>query len=266
MTNPAGSFIWYELMTADPDAAAAFYGAVIGWKIAPHSDPASGGMDYRMIVRDDGGMAGGVLKLSDDMLAGGAKPAWLPYLYAPDVDAEVAAIVAQGGQVRMPASDLPVGRIALVSDPQGVPIYLMNPTPPADRPDAQSDVFDENAVQRVRWNELVSPDLDASLKFYGEHFGFEYPDKMPMGEMGDYWFISHHGRTLGALMQRSNPEQPPMWALYFGVPSAVAAKAAIEANGGTVLFGPDEVPGGDWIVVALDPQGASFGVVGPKGE
>ena len=34
MANPAGSFIWYELMTPDPDGAAAFYGPVIGWKIA----------------------------------------------------------------------------------------------------------------------------------------------------------------------------------------------------------------------------------------
>jgi hypothetical protein len=28
MANPAGSFIWYELMTPDPDAKAAFYAAV----------------------------------------------------------------------------------------------------------------------------------------------------------------------------------------------------------------------------------------------
>jgi predicted enzyme related to lactoylglutathione lyase len=61
MTNPQGSFIWYELMTSDPDGAARFYGAVVGWTIAAHSDPAASGVDYRMIGRADGGNAGGVL-------------------------------------------------------------------------------------------------------------------------------------------------------------------------------------------------------------
>jgi uncharacterized protein len=268
MPNPVGSFIWYELMTPDPDAAAAFYASVIGWKIANHSDadPASGGMDYRMIVRNDGGMAGGVLKLTDEMTAAGASPCWMPYFYVPDVDAEVAAIEAEGGKLLMPATDLPVGRIAMLHDPQGVPIYLMNPIAPPDAPaDAQSDVFDENAVQRVRWNELASRDQEGSMAFYATHFAFEYNDKMPMGGMGDYCFISHHGQTLGAIM-RKNWDTPVLWDFYFGVPSVTVTKRAIESNGGTVMSGPMQVPGGDWIVFGTDPQGARFGVVGPHGD
>ena len=54
MSNPAGSFIWYELMTPDPAGAARFYGAVVGWTIAAERDPASGDMDYRMIGRSSG--------------------------------------------------------------------------------------------------------------------------------------------------------------------------------------------------------------------
>jgi predicted enzyme related to lactoylglutathione lyase len=265
MTNPAGSFIWYELMTTDADAAAAFYGAVIGWKIVGHSGPEAGGMDYRLIERDDGGTAGGVLALTAEMTAQGVNSCWLPYIHAPDVDAEVAAIVAEGGQVRMPAFDLPVGRIAMVGDPQGVPIYLMNPTPPADQPDATSDVFDEVAIQRVRWNELASPDLAGSLTFYAAHFGFNFDERMPMGPMGDYCFIHHHGRRLGAAMQQQEG-QLPLWLQYFGVPSITAAKAAVEENGGTVLSGPHQVPGDDWVIKARDPQGAEFGLVGPHGD
>ena len=34
-----GGFIWYELLTPDPDAAAEFYGAVVGWTIPPEADP-----------------------------------------------------------------------------------------------------------------------------------------------------------------------------------------------------------------------------------
>lgn len=266
MTNPLGSFLWYELMTPDPDAAAAFYGAVIGWKISAQPSPEAGGVDYRMIVRDDGGMAGGVLKLTDEMIAEKARPWWLPYLYVPDVDAAVAAIEAEGGKVAMPATDLPVGRIAMVIDPQSVPIYLMTPVPPAGQPDAASGVFDEHAAQRVRWNELASPDLDGSIAFYATHFGFEFNERMPMGPMGDYCFVEHHGRRLGAMMPLHDAGQPPLWLQYFGVPSVVTAKEAVEAGGGQVLMGPHEVPGGNWIVVAQDPQGARFGLVAGRSD
>src|SRR3546814_3265086 len=90
--NKASNFIWYELMTSDPAGAARFYGAVVGWTIAATRDPAAGDVDYRMIGRGDGGNAGGVLALNADMLAGGARPAWMGYLEVADVDKAVAAI------------------------------------------------------------------------------------------------------------------------------------------------------------------------------
>jgi predicted enzyme related to lactoylglutathione lyase len=265
-SSPASSFIWYELMTTDADAAAEFYGSVVGWDVAVQPSAEAGGMDYRMIRRSDGGMAGGVLRLTGEMTAGGARPCWMPYLYTPDVDAKVAAIEKEGGKSLMPAMDLPVGRIAMVADPQGIPIYVMNPIPPEGKEDEASEVFSETEAQRVRWNELTSPDQKASMDFYARHFGFEFNEKMSMGEMGDYWFIHHQGTRLGAVAPQMNPQQPAMWLFFFGVPSIAQAKARIEAGGGQVMMGPVEVPGGDWIVIAADPQGAPFGLVGPKGE
>jgi len=43
MSNPIGSFIWYELMTTDSDAAASFYRSVISWDIGNRPDAAPGG-------------------------------------------------------------------------------------------------------------------------------------------------------------------------------------------------------------------------------
>lgn len=270
MPNPAGSFIWYELMTPDPDAIAPFYAAVVGWTIsgaAPLPPGGAGGIDYRTIGRSDGKGAGGVLRLSADMLQHGARPSWLGYLSTPDVDRAIAAIVAEGGKVQMPATDVPhAGRIAMLTDPQGVPFYLMTPVPPPGVPDATSDVFDRHGLQRVQWNELASPDLAASKAFYSRHFGFEFNEVMHMGSMGDYCFIDHHGQRLGAVMQRQSDHQPAAWLFYFGVPSIAAAIRAIVANGGKVLVGPNEVPTGEWSLVAADPAGAGFGLAGPKGE
>ena len=226
MANPAGSFVWYELMTPDPDAVAPFYASVVGWTIGKADPQQSGGMDYRMINRSDGKFAGGVLGLSADMLQHGARPGWIGYLSTANVDGQLAAIVADGGTVRMPATNIPtVGRIAMVTDPQGVPFYLMTPTPPPGAADTTSDVFDRHARQRVNWNELASPDLAAAKAFYARHFGFEFNESM----------------------------------------IATAARA-IAANGGRVLMGPHEVPTGEWIVIATDPAGAGFGLTGPKGD
>ena len=55
------------------------------------------------------------------------------------------------------------------------------------------------------------------------------------------------------------------WLPYFGVADIGAAKAAAEANGGTINQDIHEVPGGDFIFVATDPAGALVGFVGPKG-
>ena len=265
MGNPLGSFIWYELTTPDQAGAAAFYGAVVGWSfVPPHPDAP---IAYGHILRSDGGSLGGVLTLSPEMRAGGARPCWMPYLSVESIDAAVDAILADGGHVLMPRTAIEVGSFALVTDPQGTPFYLMAPIAPAGMPDATSDVFSVTEPQHVRWNELTSPDLAAAKAFYARHFGFTFDNTMPMGEMGDYCFIGHHGQTLGAIMQRPAGDPcPPLWLLYFGVPSVSAATAAITAGGGTVAMGPHQVPGGEWITVAIDPQGAMFGVVGPKGD
>ena len=78
-----------------------------------------------------------MLTLNDEMAQHGARPVWLGYLHVEDVDATVAAIKAEGGQVMMPPWDQPgVGRLAMVTDPQGAPFYLMNPIPPEGDPDA----------------------------------------------------------------------------------------------------------------------------------
>ena len=254
-----GSFIWYELLTPDPVAAKTFYDAVVGWNI--EAQP-SGEMDYRMIGRADGGNAGGVMRLTDEMREHGARPTWLGYVAVDDVDASVASIEQAGGKALMPAFDIPdIGRIALVADPQGVPFYVMRATPPAGNEDKVSDVFSPNQPGRVSWNELTTRDLEAAKRFYPAQLGWTLGDVMPMGDMGDYQFITHHGVPLGAMMTAA-AENQPRWRYYFRVANIDTAKQAVEAGGGTVTHGPQEVPGGDRILIGTDPQGAEFAVVG----
>jgi predicted enzyme related to lactoylglutathione lyase len=252
--NFGNPFIWYELMTPDAEGAKRFYDAVVGWHVKEGAPEFKG---YRMIGRSDGGFAGGLLPIDDDMAKHGARPMWLGYIYVNDVDESVAQIEAAGGKTWMAASDIPnVGRVAMVTDPQGAPFYVMKPIPPAGDPNAQSDVFSPTEVQRCAWNELVTTDLDAARRFYPEQFGWTLGDVMPMGPMGDYQFIHQGGRRIGAMF--APPDRQPAWRFCFRVEKLDKSIEAVRAGGGEILFGPTEVPGGGMIIQATDPQGAFF--------
>ena len=263
MANPAGAFIWYELMSPDPAGSKRFYDAVVGWSI--DADTVAPGLEYRMIKRGDGGNAGGVLTLTDEMTAGGARPAWLGYLHVADVDATVAAILAEGGKQHMAPQDQPgVGRIAMVTDPQGAPFYLMDPLPPEGQPDAASDVFDPMKPHHVRWNELMTPDPDAAIDFYQRHFGWGQEGEMDMGEMGAYRFVQLGDVAIGAVMPLMPGMPHAVWTYYVGVDDIDRATKAVTDGGGTIVQGLMEIPGGEYALNAVDPQGASFGLVGPR--
>ena len=256
MTNRQGDFIWYELMTTDPEGARNFYSAVVGWDI--EAKP-SGEMDYRMIAAPDG-LAGGMMALTPEMVAGGARCCWLGYIGVHDVDATVASIVAAGGAVQMPAWDIPgVGRIAMVTDPQGAPFYVMR-----GASDETSHAFETDKVGHCGWNELFTSDQTAALAFYSGQFGWIKDGAVDMGPMGEYSFIHQAGVPIGAMMNRPPESPPPFWNYYFRVADIDAAVRAIKETGGTILFGPQEVPGDQWSLQGIDPQGAPFGLVGRK--
>ena len=254
-----GGFIWYELMTPDPEGAKGFYDDVVGWDIG-EGVPEYGG--YRMIGRSDGGYAGGVLPLNDEMQQHGARPTWLGYIHVADVDDAAKSIEAAGGTTLMPANDIPnVGRIAMVADPQGAPFYIMKPIPPANDAKAESDVFSTDAQQRVGWNELNTSDPAAARAFYTGQFSWGADEFMDMGDMGEYRFLERNSTRIGALCGVM-PGGQPKWRYYIRVPSIAKAKEVAEARGGTINMGPHQVPTGDYIIIGTDPQGAEFALVG----
>jgi predicted enzyme related to lactoylglutathione lyase len=256
--NPPGSFIWYELMTTDAEGAKDFYDAVIGWDIAPPHDSSG----YRMIQRSDGGSAGGVLPVTQEMQQHGARSAWHGYLNVADIHDSVRRIEGAGGRILMGPQEIDhVGPIAMVTDPQGAPFYVMRPNPPKDEPGARSDVYSREAPQRVAWNELMTSNQNGALDFYLGQFGWTKGEAMPMGEMGTYQLLNHDGDTIGAIMTEA-ADKPSRWRFYIRVDDVDRAKSTIESKGGTVVHGPMEVPGGDRVLIGIDPQGAEFALVG----
>ncbi|HEV7233459.1 MAG TPA: VOC family protein [Sphingorhabdus sp.] len=265
MTNQHGDFIWYELLTSDADAAGDFYGKVVGWTSTSSGQP---DMDYRFFSSGDGGDmkdgVGGYMAITPDMAAGGAQSAWVGYIAVEDVDASVTSIQSAGGKVLMPAMDLEaVGRMAMVADPQGAPFYVMRG---ASDDTSYSFAATEPKVGHCAWNELATSDPEAAKAFYTAQFGWVQEGDMDMGPMGKYQFLQASGGrfALGAVMPKM-PEMPmSAWGFYFRVPDIDAASETVKLSGGTILMGPMEIPGGEYSLNAMDPQGAAFGLVGPR--
>lgn len=257
MGNPHGTPIWFELMTSDSEAAGAFYTKVIGWQDGGCPGGTAEGIgDYRVYLAPDGQGVAGMMKLPEDAPP---QPAWFSYIGVDDVDAAAAKIADAGGHIHIPPTTMEgVGRMAMATDPQGVAFYVMKGASPEP-----STAFRRTATGHGEWNELYTTDDQAALAFYGAQFGWTKDGAMPMGEMGDYTFLGHDGGVIGAVM-KAPPGERPRWQYYFRVGGIDEAKARIEEAGGTVQQGPMEVPGGDWIIVAADPQGATFGVVGSR--
>jgi predicted enzyme related to lactoylglutathione lyase len=257
MRNPHGTPIWYELMTRDPLAARRFYASVVGWSIDEAPPPGST-MDYRMISAPDG-LVGGVFTLTEDMVRQGAAPCWMMYLGVDDVDATVAAVTSAGGRVHMPAFDIPdVGRIAMVSDPQGAPFYVMR-----GASDETSTACAPDRAGHGAWHELHAADGAKATGFYVKQFGWGRSQAMDMGPAGIYQLFSIDGRDLGGIMTDADFPRPA-WLVYFRVDGIERAAARIVEAGGRVLHGPMEVPGGGWIVNGADPEGTMFALTGTR--
>ncbi|OIP33145.1 MAG: hypothetical protein AUK47_19490 [Deltaproteobacteria bacterium CG2_30_63_29] len=251
MSKNKGTFLWYDLMTTDIEAAKAFYTEVIGWKTAPFQ---GGDGDYTMFMVGEQPM-GGMMLLPEQAQAMGAPPHWMAYVGTPDVDATVSLAKKLGATVPMPPMEIPeVGRFAVIIDPQGAAISAFQPSSDMPLPAPEPG--------RVSWNELMSADAEAGLKFYSKLFGWEKTDSMDMGPMGTYQMFGQNGKTYGGMMNR--PAEMPMsaWLYYINVTSVKDTIERVTAKGGKLMNGPMDVPGGDVVAQCMDPQGVMFAIHG----
>jgi uncharacterized protein len=257
MASSPSHFVWYELMTTDVPAAQRFYSEAVGWQVADAGMP---GMDY-LLLSTEHGMVGGLMALPADAQQAGGRPGWLGYVAVDDVDAAAARAQSAGSTLCHGPADIPgVGRFASITDPQGAALVLFKGS--AEAPAAPPP----GAAGHIGWHELYATELAPAFDFYATQFGWRATDAMDMGAMGTYQMFAtgSDGEPVGGMMKRP-PEMPATaWLYYINVTGVDAAMARITAQGGQVLMGPQEVPGGSWIAQCLDPQGAMFAIVGPK--
>lgn len=203
----------------------------------------------------------GLMALAAEAGEAGSRPGWIGYIAVGDVDAAAARLADAGGTVRRPAADIPgVGRFAMVADPHGAPFALFTPTPSGA---AARETAQPGAPGSIGWHELRTS-WTSAFGFYTGQFGWTKADALDMGPIGAYRLFAAGGDPIGGMMTDADASASPVWLFHFNVDRIDAAVVRIATNGGRIRRGPHEVPGGGWIVHAIDPQGALFALMAPR--
>lgn len=248
------SFFWYDLMTTDTKAAQKFYCDVVGWTA---QDVSTSGQSYTAFNTHGQGAAG-LMPIPEEARKHGVPPAWMGYIAVDDVDAAAKRVKQEGGKVMREPVEVPgIIRFAVVADPQGAGFLVAKWA----RPENVPPHLPEGTQGAIGWRELYANEWKSAFAFYEKMFGWTKADAIDMGPMGTYQLFAAGGAPIGGMMTKPPQVSVPHWGFYFNVPSIDASAARITAGGGRVMNGPMQVPGGQWVVNAMDPQGAGFSVV-----
>jgi predicted enzyme related to lactoylglutathione lyase len=244
-----GAPCWVDLFTSDPDRSRAFYGELFGWT-SEAAESEYGG--YINFAKDGERVAGG---MRNDGTSG-SPDVWSVYLATDDARATVAAAIARGGQVVVPA--MPVGELgtmAVVSDAGKATIGVWQ-----SGLHTGFGVFAEPGTPA--WFELHTRDYDAAVDFYRTVFRW---DAHVTGDSPEFRYttLGHGDGQLAGIMDASGflPDgEPAHWSVYFGVTDTDKALEQIVALGGAVVRGAEGTPYGR-LATAADPTGAVFKLV-----
>jgi predicted enzyme related to lactoylglutathione lyase len=237
-----GRFVWHELMTPDASAAHAFYSKAIGWKSQPWEEDPS----YVMFAAPRGPI-GATVAAGD-----GTAPHWIPYVGTGDIGETVDLARQKGDSLVKDITSMSTGsKYAVLKDPYGAEFGVY------ESADDYGQVTPPKPGEHS-WHELTTTDYAGAFAFYSELFGWEKMDEHDMGEMGIYLIYGLNGVQLGGMMNFEGP--PPAWMSYVRVKDVNQTAKKVKSAGGKIANGPMEVPGGDWIVQLVDPQGAMFAV------
>ena len=111
--EPSG--VLFELATRDIEGSKAFYGGVFGWTAR---DTSMAGYPY-VVWEHQGRTIGGMLPMIGDAWPDDQPPHWMIYFAVSDCDRSTALAHALGGRVLTSPTDFPMGRFAVLEDPQG---------------------------------------------------------------------------------------------------------------------------------------------------
>ena len=237
-----GRFVWRELIVKNQAKASAFYSNVFGWKAV--TADMGGGYRYTMLKNGEQDVGGLTAPPADRDVPS----SWLTYITVDDVDAVAARVPSLGGSVLMAPYDVPtIGRVAVVSDPQGGKFAAFQSLTPG-----ATDTTP--ATHSFCWSQIVAKNVDALVPFYTALFGWT---PSPMGE-GQVVFSRGEEQVGSAMQMAPGSDKATDWLNYVAVESLAASTKTLQTAGAELIYGPVAVPQMGSFAVFADPTGASI--------
>ena len=249
-----GKWVWFELTTSDVDAAKAFYGELLGWKVEARD---MNGMTMNAIKNGDKEI-GLIQALPADAKKNKMSPLWMGYISVPDVDAAVTAATGAGAKVTMPAMDMaPVGRFATLTDPSGAMFGVVKTL--------ESDEADHvPAIGEFVWMEHQGKDakkVAEAAAFYAKVAGYEI-GSMKAGKV-DYTLGKAAGVDRMGFAKAAKSAWAGKFAPYVMVADVDATVKLATKLKAKVVAKASDMPNVGRIAMLADPQGALFAVMTP---
>lgn len=267
-TYPHGVPSWVDLETHDVEAALTFYGGLFGWRFTDKLPPGVPGR--YVIASQDGTDATAIAGIATPDEGFDGEVAWHTYLAVDDIGETAARVAGLGGVVSSRPEPVgppgqPAGRMARIVDPQGAPSRLWQA---GTRPGAQA----VNAPGTWNFSNLLTPDVERALQFYGPLLGWVRSDDLGAGMARVPGYGDHLASTTDPDIHERQEFVPPgfadvvagvlradgpaRWSVAFAVADRDGAVARAERGGATVLATED----GEWSKEATirDPFGAEL--------
>ena len=240
---PPGDFSWTELTTSDDAAARKFYTALFGWK--PDAIPMGPNVPPYVMLLKKGKRVAALYENKK------APPHWTSYVSVANADQAAKKAKSLGAKVvAEPFDVMDAGRMATIQDPQGATFCLWQ---------AKSHIGAEviNEPDTMCWNELYTPDIEASRTFYASLFKWKMKispgyTEAHVGDKATAGMIEITGQMKG---------MPPNWMPYFAVSDCDATVKKAKSQGAKVHVEPRDIPEVGRFSVIGDPQGAGFAVI-----
>lgn len=245
-----GSPIWIDLGSPDTETAAAFYGAVFGWRSVSAGAETGG---YAFFQKD-----GKTVAALGPLTEKGARSAWTTYFRSDDIEATARQVIAGGGSVRVEPMSVGEGRLAQFTDPQGAQFAVLQSVM-----GLQKASEDDTLV----WVELHAADPESAIRFYRDLFGWRSQEMQAPGmtyRVLSVAFGDQQQGAFGGVAQLQGEQEEARWVPYFAVADADAVVAAVQDNGGTVRMPAADVPDVGRIAWLEDPGEAVFAVLKPN--
>jgi predicted enzyme related to lactoylglutathione lyase len=246
MTQPAHSFCFAELNTHDVQQARRFYAAVFGWTAEPLAEDD----EYLVFQRDGKDVAG--------LRHGKGATRWIPYLCVDSADAATMRARDLRASLVAPPFDVDgIARKAVIHDPSGGVVGLWEP-----RGHGGAAMLD--APGSMWWAELLTRDFQGAKNFYSALLGWKPVDTLKYGIR--YSVFKMGEAAVAGLLPIGADWGPvsPYWQILFAVEECDAAVERAKAAGGSLVFGPNDIPNAGRAGIVSDPGGAIFVVMQPN--